>query len=284
MADNSVEKKFLYLLLFSALLHGALVALFLSLPESSRPAPAEPIIVELQDLPPVTTPPAPAPPVSRKADVFQRAQRETAPKGDFLRESLSRPAEIRELPAITAAPPGSVQGAPGRTPARDVPTEGRSARDELFRTKPTAPAADQLNLYPSAAKMARLEETYRKKYGPEVAEGDTRFLNTDDILFGSFLRRFETAVYGVWRYPAEAANLGIEGITPVKITFNRRGEIIGRELLQSSGSKILDNEVLRALAQIGPVGSFPRNYDKDTFNLIAFFHYGITRGAVRSLR
>jgi protein TonB len=42
--------------------------------------------------------------------------------------------------------------------------------------------------------------------------------------------------------------------------------------------------VLRALKQIGPVGSFPKGYDKNTFNLIAFFHYGIMQGAMRSLR
>ena len=132
--------------------------------------------------------------------------------------------------------------------------------------------------------MARLEETYRKKYGPEVAEGETRFLNTDDIQFGSFLRRFENSIYGIWRYPAEAAKMGVEGITPVKITFNRRGEIVGRELLQSSGSRILDAEVLRTLDLVGPIGGFPRGYEKETFNLIAFFHYGLTQGASRSLR
>jgi protein TonB len=160
----------------------------------------------------------------------------------------------------------------------------RSPREELFRAKERGRGSESVNLYPSAARMARIEESYRKKYGPEVAEGTASFLNTDDILFGSFLRRFENAVYGVWRYPAEAAKLGIEGVTPVKITFNRRGEVVGRELLQSSGSRILDDEVLRTLSVIGAVGSFPRGYDKETFSLIAFFHYGITGGAQRSLR
>ena len=114
-----------------------------------------------------------------------------------------------------------------------------------------------------------------------MAEGDTRFLNSDDIQFGSFLRHFETAVYGVWRYPQEAAIKGIEGITPVRITFNRNGEITKLELLESSGARILDDEVMRTLRAIGPVGSFPRGYDKDEFHLIAFFQYG---GSRRSLR
>ncbi|MFW9604733.1 MAG: energy transducer TonB, partial [Trichlorobacter sp.] len=115
----------------------------------------------------------------------------------------------------------------------------------------------------------------------DIDDGSTRFLNTDDIQFGSFLRHFETAVYGVWRYPQEALQKGIEGMTPVKITFNRKGEIVGVRLLESSGSKILDDELLRTLRAIGPVGRLPNNYRKDEFSLIAFFYYGNARGRLR---
>ena len=138
-------------------------------------------------------------------------------------------------------------------------------------------------LYPSALEMAKLEENYRKKYSEEVEEGETRFLNTDDIQFGSFLKHFQDKVYGVWTYPEEAARRGIEGMTPVKITFNRKGEIEHVELLESSGSTILDDEVLRTLHQIDRVGSFPKGYTKDKFDLIAFFQYGLIRGMSRSL-
>lgn len=129
--------------------------------------------------------------------------------------------------------------------------------------------------------MAKLEEGYRRKFENDIAEGDTRFLNSDDIVFGSFLRRFEGAVYGVWRYPQEAAMKGIEGITPVRITFNRRGEITNIRKLDTSGSPILDEEVLRTLRAIGPVGGFPKGYDKDEFHLIAFFQYLGSRRAIR---
>ena len=142
-----------------------------------------------------------------------------------------------------------------------------------------APSVAQL--FPGANRLAKLEESYRRKFENDIAEGDTRFLNSDDIVFGSFLRRFEGAVYGVWRYPQEAAMKGIEGITPVRITFNRRGEITNIQQLESSGARILDEEVLRTLRAIGPVGGFPKGYDKDEFHLIAFFQYG---GARRSLR
>jgi periplasmic protein TonB len=118
-----------------------------------------------------------------------------------------------------------------------------------------------------------------------VEVGDTRFLNTDDILFGSFLRRFESAVYGVWKYPAEASRAGIQGVTPVRITFNRKGEVESIELLSSSGSQILDDEVFRTLHALGPIGGFPKRYKKEQFHLIAYFQYGIYQGSSRgSLR
>lgn len=129
--------------------------------------------------------------------------------------------------------------------------------------------------------MAKLEENYRRRYADEIADGETAFFNTNDILLGSFLSRFESAVYGVWRYPQEAAMKGIEGVTPVRITFNRQGEITKVKMLDSSGSKILDDEVLRTLRMLGPLGGFPKNYPKDEFNLIAFFQYGNARGRLR---
>lgn len=286
MPDDTVEKKFLYLLLVSLLIHLAAFVLLVNLPEERRPAANEPFMVDLEDLPAAPPLSQPAPPVQRQAEERQRVPQESAPRGDALvqREALPArqpgPADPRRSPRQTAQSPRDAK----LPPTADTARSERSPMDELFRKRSAAPPPDMTALYPGAARMARLEESYRKKYGPEVAEGDTLFLNTDDIQFGSFLRRFETAVYGVWRYPAEAAKMGIEGVVPVKITFNRQGEIVASELLQSSGSKILDSEVLRTLKVIGPVGSFPKGYEKEMFNLIAFFHYGIMQGARRSLR
>ena len=155
--------------------------------------------------------------------------------------------------------------------------------ESVLRPESLSPGAKELpdlaKLYPSAERMAQLEESYRKKYEAEVKEGETLFLNSDDILFGSFLRRFETAIYAVWTYPAAASRAGIQGITPVKITFNRKGEIEKIQLLQSSGSRLLDDEVLRTLRSLGPIGNLPRNYDKEYFNLVAFFEYRLFGGS-----
>ncbi|RII27404.1 MAG: TonB-dependent receptor [Geobacter sp.] len=294
MSDKYIEKSFLYLLVVSLLLHVGVFALLYYLPETKQPPPKEPVFIDLQQMPELKAQQQPRQKeAKRQSDQRMRVERETAPRGTDMRESTtpSRPParpqpQIRQREVAKAEPN---RGAATGKPSTPLPSERREPRiapgssvASLLRPKERSGEQKTLpQLFPGAGKMAKLEETYRRKYENDIAEGDTRFLNTDDILFGSFLRRFENSVYGVWRYPSEAAQSGTEGITPVKITFNRRGEIVRVVLLESSGSKILDDEVFRTLKAIGPVGAFPRGFDKDEFNLIAFFQYG---GARRSLR
>jgi protein TonB len=280
MTDKNVEKTFLYLIALSVLFHIAVFGLLvLLLPEKPKPV-LEPTMVDLTDLPePPPAPPGPKPKAKRAAEKPQRVARETAPKGSQETERLRQQSERAPQPRQAKAPEQSAAPSQKEQPRHlpNVSEEPITRGEGLFRPK-TGAAPDGAAFFPSAGKMARLEENYRKKYGPEVEDGETKFLNTDDIQFGSFLRHFETAVYGVWHYPQAAAQRGIEGVTPVKITFNRGGEIVHVTLLDTSGSQILDDEVTRSLKQLGPIGSFPKGYTGETFNLIAFFQYRIGGG------
>jgi len=286
MSDRYIEKAFIYLLVLSVALHIGAFALIYYLPHEQQPPPKEPVFIDLQQVP------APKPQESprqqetkRFSEQRQRVPREMAPRGNAARDSFGP----MPRPAAKPAPREAERQAPSARPSMAVPSKRKespvapgSSVSSLLRPKSqSAPQVAQPQLFPGAMRMAKLEEAYRRKFENDVAEGDTRFLNSDDIQFGSFLRHFEDAVYGVWRYPQEAAQKGIEGITPVRITFNRHGEITKVELLESSGARILDDEVMRTLREIGPVGSLPRGYNKDEFHLIAFFQYG---GARKSLR
>ncbi|HJV64748.1 MAG TPA: energy transducer TonB [Geomonas sp.] len=292
MSDNYVEKNFLYLLALSVLLHLAAYQLIIRLPAANPPKTEQTTMVDLTDLPlpkePLkpSAPAAPAPrtmprpslrpetpsTVQRFAENRQRVPRETSRREPLIPSPLPLipPAgqpQARPQPAAPAAPAAKGGTLPAEKGGQPVPRgEG------IFKSK-SHETATRPALFPSANTLARLEERYREKYNPEIEEGDTGFLNTDDIRFGSFYRRLENAVYGVWRYPREAAERGIEGTTPVRITFNRKGEVVQVDVLETSGSRILDGEVLRTLREIGPVGSLPRGYVGDTFKVIAFFHY-----------
>ncbi|WP_281185242.1 TonB family protein [Trichlorobacter lovleyi] len=282
-----MEKTFLYLLLISIVLHVAGFAALYFWPKEQHQQISEPTFIDLQDVPELKTPPPQQPvPKARPSDQRRRVARETAPR---LATPVTPPAKTPSPRQSARAQSAGSPGRPGQTGAPAKPSEAGSSVNELLRRKPQQQAGTgggggtkpQPNLAPSASRMARLEENYRRRFADDIDDGTTRFLNTDDIQFGSFLRRFETAVYGVWRYPQEAALKGIEGVTPVKITFNRNGEIVKVQLLESSGSRILDDEVFRTLRLIGPMGNFPKTYGKDEFNLIAFFQYGNARSRLR---
>ena len=284
MSDQYVEKILLYFVVLSILFHAGIFTIIVLLPEKKPLVRNEPFMVDLEDMPQLkdfgrNKDKA----VKRHDEASRRVPKEVAPKGESQLDriaSLPRQPVRPSVPSFEKRQQSSVER--GELPITEKGVKSKAAKGkDLLKQKSNLPELAQL--FPNADKMARLEESYRKKYGPEVEDGETKFLNTDDILFGSFLRRFETAVYGVWRYPSEAAKLGIEGVTPVKITFNRKGEVENVQLLESSGSKILDNEVFRTLRLIGPVGSFPKNFDKEKFYLIAFFQYGIIRGASRGM-
>jgi len=282
-SDNVVEKSFLYLLILSLLIHLGVFALVLYLPSAHPPPPKEPVFIDLQQVPDLKPRHQPQQQeVRRQSERKVRVERETAPRGFDVRDrgprSTAPSAKVQPRDAQSARKPSTQ--APTVQRENQVP-EGSSVSSLLKRSSPTARPQSQPQLFPGSTDMARLEDSYRHRFEKDIAEGDTKFLNTDDIQFGSFLRRFENSVYGVWRYPQEAAQKGIEGITPVKITFNRRGEIIHVQLLDSSGAKVLDDEVFRTLKLLGPVGGFPKGYDKDEFNLIAFFQYGMARRSLR---
>lgn len=283
MPDRYIEKSLVYLLCVSLLLHlGVFAALYLFPPAVPEP-PAEPVFVDLQQIPmPKQRPEPDRQKTQRRSEQRVRVPRESAPRGDAPRDVPAVEKQQAQSPEQHFPAPAASSRASRQSSAPAPIAPGSSVASLL---KPKTETAKQqpsvTRLFPGASRMAKLEESYRRKFENDIAEGDTRFLNSDDIVFGSFLRRFEGAVYGVWRYPQEAAMRGIEGITPVRITFNRRGEITNIQQLESSGARILDDEVLRTLRAIGPVGGFPKGYDKEEFHLIAFFQYGGTRRSLR---
>jgi len=268
MTDRYIEKSFLYLLCISLLLHLGVFAGLYYFPPTSPEHPKEPVFIDLQQMEePILPPEQRQQETKRRSEQRVRVPAESAPRGDAPKDQQVIEKQTAPSPAVPRQQPVT----PGSSAASLLKPKELTARQALPAQK----------LFPGANRLAQLEDSYRRKFENEIAEGDTRFLNSDDIVFGSFLRRFEGAVYGVWRYPQEAAIKGIEGITPVRITFNRRGEITNIQQLESSGARILDEEVLRTLRAIGPVGGFPKGFDKEEFHLIAFFQYG---GARRSLR
>jgi protein TonB len=285
VSDSYIEKSFLWLVALSFVLHVAGLVLWQLWPQEKPQKPPEAQYIDLQDMPEIKPQrPVPPPKVVRKSDRYRRVAKEMAPRVTPAQPKQAAPSRMPTRPSASPSQPVQTAHTPDSRPIE--PPGGKSAR-ELFKPRKSEPKSGgsgqpQPSLMPSASRMAKLEEQYRRRFADDIADGDTQVgLNTDDIKFGAFLSRLSRQVYLVWRYPQEAAMKGIEGVTPVRITFNRKGEIIRVQLIESSGSKILDDEVIRTLKLIGPLGSLPKDYTKDEFNLIAFFQYGNARARLR---
>ena len=101
-----MEKAFLYLVVFSILLHAAIFALIAYLPQERKIVRQDPYMVELQDLPPAREKPAREKKEAWRLDEQRRrVPREVAPPGESLRQKapstpVLRPVPVPRVPTI----------------------------------------------------------------------------------------------------------------------------------------------------------------------------------------
>lgn len=99
----------------------------------------------------------------------------------------------------------------------------------------------------------------------------TTHLDYENYLFASFFRRLETYIYGSFRMPCEIKQGKISSTVPVKIKFNKKGEILDFELIEPSGHKELDDSIKICLNTLKPIGALPKKYSGNQLNLVLFF-------------
>jgi periplasmic protein TonB len=59
------------------------------------------------------------------------------------------------------------------------------------------------------------------------------------------------------RYPSDAQSRGEEGVVQLSFTVDRGGHVLNREIVQSSGHRELDNEVMSMIERAQPLPPFP---------------------------
>lgn len=215
-------------------------------------------------------------PAKRLAEKDQVVEKETAPEGkDFEdREKVVRapqpaPRPVQPVPPAQKPPEDAVEK---RQPAPVTP-EGWQAKPKEKSPK-DLPDLDALtNISPRA--FAKIETDWRRKYREDVEKGDTVWMDTEQGLLISFMRRFRDHIYLVWNYPAQSARLGHDGRNLVRITVDRQGNVTDIELLESSGYIALDEETIRAITKGASYGPLPKAYPNKDLKIMAFFEYRI---------
>jgi protein TonB len=282
-------------MLLSLLLH----MLLLMLPKLSTPPKAEPVYVEVRppqvrdrelDIPirkelekPRETP------AKRLAEKDQVVEREQAPEGqdneDMQPSVASKPAPPQQPPPSEPTPKQQPKEKPTETNPLDIPetSRGEWASKKKPQDQPAAkPLPDLKTLTQiSPQALASIERDWRSKYRKDVAKGDTVWMDTEQDLLSSFMRRFRDKIYLVWNYPAAASERNQQGTCLLRITIDRKGNVENVQLLESSGHRILDDEAIRAVKKGSTYGPLPRVYPNEKLNIMAFFRYEQGRGRSR---
>jgi len=233
---------------------------------------------------------------TRLAEKSQRVEKQQAPKGlderDQSARQATRPAPEPTQPTTQATQQSSQK--PVTPPVVAAEPKRPQSEQGQFQQQPIAvqPQTETEHLppvYPSIQQLTQLTqstldrsisagraEREKIKQRDDVDEGDTVWLNLERGMLISFFRRFRNQIEGVWNYPAEAVQKGIEGVLLVKITVNSNGELLDVELLRSSGADILDFEAIQAIYRAAPFGPLPKHYPHPDLKIFAHFRYQIT--------
>lgn len=87
------------------------------------------------------------------------------------------------------------------------------------------------------------------------SNNDSQFLN-ENVL------QYSVNSSSLFKYPKDALRLGIQGTVKLKLHIDKHGKVIDLILLESSGSKILDNYTIKQARQL--LFSFPENKKPDS--------------------
>jgi len=218
-------------------------------------------------------------PAKRLAEKDQVVEKETAPEGQ---DTEDRERVVRALkPTPKPRPQTSPQTEPSQEkPQIDEPDQTRPETLEGWKRKESDPSPEVPDLQTltriSPQAMARIERDWRQKYRKDVERGDTVWMDTQQDLLISFMRRFRSNIYGVWNYPESARMHNQQGSCLIRVTVDRKGNVTDVVLMESSGYRVLDDEAMLAVRQGATYGPLPRAYPNEYLHIMAFFQYHIS--------
>jgi protein TonB len=152
----------------------------------------------------------------------------------------------------------------------------------LPRPQPTPPIPPQG--VPELRKLPLLSGADLERYAvvdQDAQESEVVSLDTRDFRYISYFAHIKRKIELSWAYPEEAARAGIFGELMVQFTLLRDGSLEGVRLVRSSGSRILDEEAVRAIEFANPYNPFPRRITKNKLQINAVFSYLPSLSALR---
>lgn len=255
MRVASLDRNLLRFLAVSLALHLAAFLYWLDFP---RHGPGDaPIRVAL--LPPQETPAEPAQDRARPSPPPKSAKAARPPR--------QAPARISRVPAIIAKKDSPIfdekPSAPAAKPAPKEPQREAPASAGQFEENPLLAE----RLLPSLKQLLpSLGQTGKDADGPIP-------LNTSDPKYRTYLKDVQQIIDANWKYPELALQYGLQGTVLIEFVIMENGRVEGLKLIRSSGFRLLDQEVLRAIMASSPFGRLPPWFESKELWVSATMEY-----------
>src|SRR5512146_2802099 len=201
------------------------------------------------------------------------AKREPRPPGP---EEKAQPERTGEPPAREAKPAPPARSAPSaaeggaRRSLRDLtPTLGKMV---LARREPGAGRGQGAAQGTAAGTDAKARE---KGDIAEERGGGAHLtpLNAPEIQYISYFASIKRKIELVWQYPYDAQVAGIQGDLVIHFVIGPTGQLESLALVQGSGSRLLDDEAVRAIRAAAPFDPIPPGYKIPNLQIRGQFVY-----------
>ena len=130
------------------------------------------------------------------------------------------------------------------------------------------------SLLPTANELGgQIRKGYQDFISDDLAVADRIDMNTSEYRFIGYFSSMRKAIELVWGYPSEAVRKQMQGIVELEFRVTKSGATDSIKILQSSGFKVLDRNIIKAIRSAQPFAPLPKSYGKEKLLVTASFHY-----------
>lgn len=214
-----------------------------------------------------------APPLEARKDVHE----ETAPLPLIKEEPLHE--YPRPVPPVPDVMPETMFGkGDSRTVLEEVPepetivkVEAGSETKTLNEGSSSEKPEDGFYLAYESSLFNR--EKIKQRADGSSSERQVISFDTSDLKYRGYMRMLKEQLESIWRYPEEAARLGISGDLMIRFEINKDGTLGDMELIRPSGYRTLDIAAMKAIEDSFPFWPLPDDWEGDEYAIDGHFVY-----------
>ena len=255
---------------FSVLFHvGSLVGLQQAFPAWNKSDP-KPNTTSIR----FKLPPAPDQSVQRILENKQ-SKTEAPDKATYLSETNHRTDRETRVERDSSHRPGAEVGPRGNTlqQPKQINPQTTDARNKEAASRPRQ-KSEIAALMPSANELlGRMNAGYQDFIDESIDLGEAVDINTAEYRYVGYFSSMRKSIELVWNYPYEAAMKGIEGKVLLAFSIEPDGKASRIKVIESSGHKLLDDAIVKAIKLASPFAPLPENFEQERLTIKGAFHY-----------